>query len=97
LRNVTLRRAFFHNGVFHRLEQVLEFYAERDTAPAKWYAKVDGHVAPFDDLPPELHKNVNREGPFGGKPGGAPALGKGEMRDILAFLATLTDADLTKK
>ncbi|HTA21442.1 MAG TPA: cytochrome c peroxidase [Polyangia bacterium] len=97
LRNVTLRRSFFHNGVFHRLEQVLEFYAERDTDPAKWYAKVDGRVAPFDDLPAAFHKNVNREGPFGGKPGTKPALGKSEMRDIIAFLATLTDADLTKK
>jgi cytochrome c peroxidase len=97
LRNTTLRRSFFHNGVFHRLDQVLEFYAERDTNPGKWYPKVDGHVAPFDDLPPAFHKNINHEGPFGGAPGGAPALGKGDMRDIIAFLTTLTDADLTKK
>ncbi|HEX4404043.1 MAG TPA: cytochrome c peroxidase [Polyangia bacterium] len=97
LRNITLRRSFFHNGVFHRLEKVLEFYAERDTDPAKWYAKVDGRVVPFDDLPPAFHKNVNREAPFGGAPGTRPTLGKAEMRDIIAFLATLTDADLTKK
>lgn len=33
LRNVALRRSFFHNGVFHALRDVLAFYAERDTAP----------------------------------------------------------------
>ncbi len=35
LRNVALRRVFLHNGVFHRLEDVVRFYAERDTAPAE--------------------------------------------------------------
>ena len=30
-----LRRAFFHNGVFHRLEQVLDFYVARDTNPGQ--------------------------------------------------------------
>ena len=30
---------FFHNGVFHRLEDVVRFYAERDTAPEKWYPR----------------------------------------------------------
>ena len=39
LRNVALRRAFFHNGVFHTLRQVLEFYVERDTNPEKWYPR----------------------------------------------------------
>jgi cytochrome c peroxidase len=97
LRNVAVRRAFFHNGVFHRLEQVLDFYVERDTNPAKWYPKVDGRVSPFDDLPPAYRKNVNRDPPFGGRPGAAPALDKSEIRDLIAFLKTLTDADLTKK
>ena len=97
LRNVAVRRAFFHNGVFHRLEQVLDFYVERDTNPGKWYPKVDGRVSPFDDLPPEYRKNVNRDPPFGGRPGAAPALNNREIRDLIAFLETLTDADLTKK
>lgn len=97
LRNVAVRRAFFHNGVVHRLEQVLAFYVERDTNPAKWYPKVDGRVSPFDDLPPRYRKNVNRERPFGGQPGDAPALDKNEIRDLIVFLKTLTDADLTKK
>ncbi|HXC22525.1 MAG TPA: cytochrome c peroxidase, partial [Steroidobacteraceae bacterium] len=33
LRNAARRRVFFHNGVFHSLEEVLRFYAERDTQP----------------------------------------------------------------
>jgi cytochrome c peroxidase len=97
LRNVALRRAFFHNGVFHTLEQVVAFYVERDTIPDKWYPKVGGHVEAYDDLPPAYRKNVNREPPFGGKPGARPALDKAETRDLIAFLRALTDADLTKR
>jgi cytochrome c peroxidase len=96
LRNVAVRRAFFHNGVFHSLSRVVAFYAERDTNPRKWYPKIRGRVEAFDDLPPAYRKNVNVEPPFGGKPGAAPALDKAEMRDLLAFLKTLTDADLAK-
>ncbi len=94
LRNVALRRSFFHNGLFHSLDKVLAFYAERDTNPGKWYAKRGGHVDAFDDLPPAYRANVNREPPFGGKPGGTPALDKSEIRDVIAFLKTLTDGDL---
>ena len=36
LRNAATRKAFFHNGVFHSLEQVMHFYVERETDPAKW-------------------------------------------------------------
>lgn len=97
LRNVASRRAFFHNGVFHRLDQVLEFYVARDTNPAKWYPKVGGRVEAFDDLPAAYRKNVNHEPPFGGKRGAAPALNKAEIGDLIAFLQTLTDADQLKK
>jgi cytochrome c peroxidase len=94
LRNVALRRAFFHNGVFHRLDQVLEFYVERDTRPGKWYATEGGRVDAFDDLPSVYRKNVNRDPPFGGQPGAEPVLNKAEIRDLVVFLGTLTDADL---
>jgi len=94
LRNVAVRRAFFHNGIFHTLAEVMAFYAERDTNPARWYPRTHGHVEAFDDLPPAYRKNVNVEPPFGGKPGAAPALGKAEMRDLSAFMKALTDADL---
>jgi len=94
LRNVALRRAFFHNGVFHSLEEVLRFYAQRDTAPQRWYVRgADGKTRVFDDLPPQYHANVNIDPPFGGKPGDKPALTEAEIRDVIAFLRTLTDAD----
>jgi cytochrome c peroxidase len=93
LRNVALRRAFFHNGVFHRLDQVLAFYVTRDTTPARWYPKAGGTVDAFDDLPAAYRKNINRDRPFGGAPGAAPALSKSEIADLVAFLQTLTDAD----
>jgi len=92
LRNVATRGAFFHNGVFHSLEEVLHFYAERDTRPEKWYPRrADGRVDKFDDLPEAYHDNVNMEPPFGGRPGGQPSMTDAEIRDVIAFLKTLTD------
>lgn len=92
LRNVALRKTFFHNGVFHSLDEVLHFYAERDVKPGKWYPrKVNGKIDKFDDLPAQYHENVNMEAPFGGKPGGRPAMTDAEIRDVIAFLQTLTD------
>lgn len=92
LRNVATRKAFFHNGVLHSLDEVMHFYAERDTRPGKWYPrKPDGGVDKFDDLPERYRGNVNMEPPFGGRPGGRAALTAGEIRDVIAFLSTLTD------
>jgi cytochrome c peroxidase len=97
LRNVALRRAFFHNGVFHRLDQVIAFYVERDSQPGRWYSTVRGQVDPYDDVPSALRGNVNRQPPFGGKPGAPPALDEREIRDLVAFLGTLTDSDQLKR
>ena len=36
------RRAFFHNGVIHSLEQAIRFYNTRDTQPELWYPTVGG-------------------------------------------------------
>jgi cytochrome c peroxidase len=94
LRNVAVRRVFFHNGAFDDLGRVMTFYVERDTNPGKWYPKAGGKVEAFDDLPADARKNVTHERPFGGTPGGPPTLSKAEIRDIIAFLQTLTDADL---
>lgn len=92
LRNVARRAVFMHNGVFTSLEQVLDFYAERDTNPERWYPKdAKGRVRKFDDLPAAYHANVNTEAPFGGKRGAKPMLSKAERRDIIAFLKTLND------
>jgi cytochrome c peroxidase len=92
LRNVALRQTFFHNGVFHSLRQVLEFYVERDTNPEKWYPRDgDGTVRKFDDLPPAYHANVNVEPPFDRRAGDKPALSGSEIDDIISFLQTLND------
>lgn len=92
LRNTARRNTFFHNGVFHTLKDVIEFYVERDTDPAKWYAKnADGSVRKFDDLPAAYHDNIAMDPPFGGKPGDKPALSGAEIDDVIAFLHTLND------
>lgn len=42
LRNVATRRAFFHNGVIHSLEQAIRFYNTRDVKPELWYPTAGG-------------------------------------------------------
>ncbi|HEY9027442.1 MAG TPA: cytochrome-c peroxidase, partial [Burkholderiaceae bacterium] len=92
LRNVATRRVFFHNGVFHSLEEVVSFYASRDSDPARWYPRdTHGRVRKFDDLPARLRGNVVMTPPFGDKPGDPPRLTPAEVRDVVAFLGTLTD------
>ncbi len=92
LRNVATRRVFFHNGVLHRLEDVIRFYAERDTQPQKWYPlEASGAALKFDDLPVQYRGNVDMQPPFGRHPGEAPALNDSDIEDIEAFLNTLTD------
>ncbi|HEX7639878.1 MAG TPA: cytochrome c peroxidase, partial [Burkholderiaceae bacterium] len=92
LRNVALRPVFFHNGVYHRLEDVLRFYAERDSDPQRLYARDPGDGTDrYDDLPARYDANVNRDRPFGARPGAPPSLTQQEQADIIAFLRTLTD------
>ncbi|MDX8466222.1 cytochrome-c peroxidase [Mesorhizobium sp. VK23B] len=95
LRNVALRKSFFHNGYFHTLREAVAFYASRDTDPGRWYPKnADGMVEKFDDLPKAYRGTLNTDPPFNGKkPGDKPALTDAEIDDIVAFLGTLTDAD----
>jgi cytochrome c peroxidase len=97
LRNVALRRSFFHNGRFHTLKDALTFYVQRDIHPEKFYPQnTDGSVDKFDDLPPEYRANVNQEEvPYNRHPGDQPALSDAEVDDVIAFLATLTDGYVT--
>lgn len=89
LRNVATRGAFFHNGRFHTLSEALRFYVERDTAPRQWYPH-----EPFDDLPATLRDNVNRRNaPMTNRGGGRPVWSAADVRDVVAFLGTLSDAD----
>ena len=93
LRNVALRQAYFHNGYFTDLREVIQFYVQRDTHPEKWYGShADGSLNKFDDLPPSYKANVNtEEGPYDRAPGDAPALNDDEIDAVLAFLRTLND------
>jgi cytochrome c peroxidase len=98
LRNVALRKTFFHNGLTHSLREAVAFYVERDTQPEKWYPRrAGGTVAKFDDLPARYLTNVNAEPPFGGKPGDKPVLSPSEIDDVVAFLGTLTDGYIPPK
>jgi cytochrome c peroxidase len=92
LRNVALRKSFFHNGLVHSLRDAVAFYAERDTDPGKWFPRAaDGSVRKYDDLPAGYQENVNVEPPFGPQPGNVPVLSGAEIDDIVTFLGTLTD------
>ena len=93
LRNVATRKVFFHNGVFHSLQEVQDFYNFRDIAPEKIYPRLaDGTVAKYDDIPPRYRDNIDIDDPpFDRKPGDAPAMTAAEEQDIIAFLETLTD------
>ena len=46
LRNAATRSVFFHNGVFHSLNQVVHFYNTRDTNPELWYPSTGGSGTP---------------------------------------------------
>jgi len=96
LRNAATRRVFFHNGVYHTLDQVLRFYVLRDTRPAEIYPRdSSGAVRRYDDLPEAYRGNVDTvDAPFGRHPGDPPALSDAEIRALVAFLGTLTDDDL---
>ncbi|MGU7768907.1 cytochrome-c peroxidase [Burkholderia sp. MR1-5-21] len=93
LRNAATRHVFFHNGVFHSLDQVMAFYNERNIAPEKFYPRgPDGKVDAYDDIPAKYRANVDvTDAPFDRKAGDAPAMSAQDIKDIEAFLQTLTD------
>jgi cytochrome c peroxidase len=67
---------FFHNGVFHALEDAVRFYARSRK---------------LDDLPASFVKNVDVLSPFDRHRGAPPAMNDAEIEDVVAFLGTLTD------
>ncbi|PPC78501.1 cytochrome-c peroxidase [Pokkaliibacter plantistimulans] len=99
LRNSATRRVFFHNGVFHTLEQVLNWYVNRDLHPSQFYATgPDGKAIAYDDLPRQYVKNVDvSDAPLDRHPGDRPALDAEQIKDVVAFLGTLTDGYTTSK
>ena len=93
LRNVATRHTFFHNGFYHTLKQVLDFYNFRDTKPERIYPRRhDGSVAKFDDVPLRYRGTIDTsDAPFDRKAGAAPPLTAAEEGDVVSFLETLTD------
>jgi cytochrome c peroxidase len=98
LRNVAVRKVFFHNGKMKSLREVLRFYNTRDTQPELWYPLVNGVVRKFDDLPPQYQANIDTQAPLDGRPPGSePPMSEQDLDDLEAFLRTLTDADLVNQ
>ena len=97
LRNSATRRVFFHNGVFHSLQDVMDFYDFRDTDPGKIYPKAaDGTVEKFNDLPKSDLANIdNTDPPLDRTLGQKAALSKADEKAIIAFIKTLNDGYYT--
>ncbi|NKF23083.1 cytochrome-c peroxidase [Solimonas marina] len=97
LRNVATRAAFFHNGAIRSLRDAVAFYATRDSDPGRWYPEHDGKVERYDDLPVALRDNVDIVNvPFAGQRRHGATLNDAEVDDIVAFLKTLSDADVAR-
>ncbi|MBD8897516.1 cytochrome c peroxidase [Rhodanobacter sp. DHG33] len=93
LRNVDRRAVFFHNGVYHSLTQVLDFYNLRSVAPERIYPH-DTHGQPqvYDDLPAAYRANVDTaDAPFDRHAGDPAPLSAQDICDVIAFLHTLDD------
>jgi len=98
LRNVAIRKVFFHNGQMKSLRDVIRFYNTRDTNPESWYPVVDGVVQKFDDLPARYRGNIDAQMPLDGRSrGSSPPMSDQDVEDLLTFLQTLTDADLAPR
>ncbi len=93
LRNVATRQVFMHNGVYHSLQEVMDFYNLRDTDPGSIYPTgPDGTVKKYNDIPLKYHANVDTvDPPLDRIPDDKPANTKRDLQDIIAFLKTLTD------
>ena len=90
LRNVGIKQTYFHNGVFASLNDVVSFYATRNSNPARWYVKPDGTPdILYNDLPVIYAANVEPVN----HPGGpiAPNLNASDIQNIVSFLCTLND------
>jgi len=97
LRNTATRKVYFHNGRFHSLDDVLDWYVNRDLEPERFYTRdANGTVVKYADLPPQYRVNIDTtDAPLDRKPGDAPALTREDIHDIIAFLGTLNDGYAT--
>jgi cytochrome c peroxidase len=99
LRNTATRKAYFHNGAFHTLDHLMDWYVNRDLQPERFYSKdTGGNPIKYDDTPAQYRGNVDTaDAPFNRKPGDRPALNKQEIQDVIAFLHTLNDGYRSRK
>ncbi|WP_454883855.1 cytochrome-c peroxidase [Sphingomonas oryzagri] len=95
LRNSAKRGVYFHNGVYHDLKQVVDFYNLREAQPGAIYPRdANGKVRKYDDLPARYHANIDvADAPFDRKKGDKRPLSDAEVQDVIAFLRTLDDGD----
>ncbi|HZV08360.1 MAG TPA: cytochrome c peroxidase, partial [Novosphingobium sp.] len=93
LRNSARRGVYFHNGVYHNLRDVLNFYNQRAAHPEKVYPRdAQGRLLIYNDLPAKYHGNIDvADAPFTQKRGDTPPLSDADIDDIIAFLHTLDD------
>ena len=93
LRNAAGRQVYFHNGVYHTLRQVLDFYNLRGASPERIYPRdASGRTKVYDDLPAQYQANIDTtDAPFNRKPGDRPAMTDAEIQDVITFIRTLND------
>ncbi|WP_408585500.1 cytochrome-c peroxidase [Paraburkholderia bannensis] len=93
LRNSATRQVFFHNGVYHDLKHVMDFYNLRETSPDKIYPHdASGKPQKYNDIPAKYAANIDvADAPFDRKFGDQPAMSEQDIDDIIAFLKTLND------
>lgn len=94
LRNTAKRGVYFHNGVYHTLRQVLDFYNLREVEPDRIFPRdASGKVLKYNDLPARYHANIDvADAPFDRKLGERRPLNDAEIADIIAFIGTLDDS-----
>jgi cytochrome c peroxidase len=92
LRNIALKPSYFHNGVYSKLTDVVDFYINRDIEPSRIFVKADGSPdEAFNDIPSEyrIHIPLDRA-PF--RPSAAgQRLTATDVADLVAYLCTFTD------
>jgi cytochrome c peroxidase len=92
LRNIALKPSYFHNGVYTKLTDVIDFYINRDLAPSRIFVKADGSAdEAFNDIPAEFRRHIPLDrAPFLPVANG-PRLTAAEIADLVAYLCTFTD------
>ena len=90
LRNIDRTAPYFHNASVTTLEAAVRFHFERDTQPAKYYRQANGAAdRAYNDVPAQYLPNIARGKQFSGSY--SPT--DGDIKDLVAFLKTLTDGD----